>query len=75
MGRVVTSISIDEEKRDLAKKKGIVLKDLLDNALDIALGIELKESTQLMNEKEKTFFCWHMSACNVCFLDCSDLLC
>ena len=51
MVKVTTSIKIDNEKRELAKKKGLVLSDILDNALDIALGIELKESTQLQNDK------------------------
>ena len=53
MVKVTTSIKIDNEKRELAKKKGLVLSDILDNALDIALGIELKESTQLQNDKEE----------------------
>lgn len=52
MVKVTTSIKIDNEKRELAKKRGIVLTDLLDHALDMALGLELKESTQLQQEKE-----------------------
>ena len=52
MVKVTTSINIDNEKRELAKRKGLVLSDILDHALDIALGIELKESTILMNDKE-----------------------
>ena len=52
MVRVTTSINIDSDKRELAKKRGLVLSDILDQALDIALGIELKESTKLMENKE-----------------------
>ena len=52
MVRVTTSIKIDNEKRELAKKRGLILSDVLDQALDIALGIELKESTKLMDTKE-----------------------
>ena len=52
MVKVTTSIKIDNDKRELAKKRGIVLTDLLDQALDNVLGLELKESTQLQQEKE-----------------------
>ena len=52
MVKVTTSIKIDNEKRELAKRRGIILTDLLDQALDMALGLELKESTQLQQEKE-----------------------
>ena len=52
MVMVTTSIKIDNDKRELAKRRGLVLTDLLDNALDMALGLELKESTQLQKEKE-----------------------
>lgn len=52
MVRVTTSIKIDNDKRELAKRRGLVLSDILDQALDIALGIELKESTKLMESKE-----------------------
>ena len=52
MVKVTTSIKIDNEKRELAKKRGIVLTDLLDQALDNVLGLELKQSTQLQQEKE-----------------------
>lgn len=52
MVKVTTSIKIDNEKRELAKRKGIVLTDLLDQALDMALGLELKQSTQLQKEKD-----------------------
>lgn len=51
--RVTTSIKIDPEKRELVKKRGLILSDVLDQALDIALGIELKESTNLVNDKEE----------------------
>ena len=53
MVKVTTSIKIDNEKRELAKRKGLVLTDILDKALDFYLGIELKESTQLMQDKEE----------------------
>lgn len=52
MVKVTTSIKIDNEKRELAKRKGLVLTDILDKALDFYLGLEMKESTQLQNEKE-----------------------
>ena len=53
MVKVTTSIKIDNEKRDLAKRKGLILTDILDKALDFYLGLELKESTQLQNDKEE----------------------
>ena len=53
MVKVTTSIKIDNEKRELAKRKGLVLTDILDKALDFYLGIELKESTQLQQDKEE----------------------
>ena len=53
MVRVTTSIKIDDDKRELAKRKGLVLSDILDKALDFYLGIELKESTQLQTDKEE----------------------
>ena len=53
MVRVTTSIKIDNDKRELAKRKGLVLSDILDKALDFYLGIELKESTQLIQDKEE----------------------
>ena len=53
MVKVTTSIKIDNEKRELAKRKGLVLTDILDKALDSYLGIELKESTQLQQDKEE----------------------
>lgn len=52
MVKTQTSVNIDSEKRDMARKRGIKLSDLLDQALDMALGLELKESTQLQNKKE-----------------------
>ena len=53
MVKVTTSIKIDNEKRELAKRKGLVLSDILDQALNFYLGIELKESTQLQSEREE----------------------
>lgn len=53
MVKVTTSIKIDDEKRELAKRKGLILTDILDKALDFYLGIELKESTQLQQDKEE----------------------
>lgn len=53
MVMVTTSIKIDNDKRDLAKKRGLILTNLLDEALDMALGLELKQSTQLQKEKEE----------------------
>ena len=53
MVKVTTSIKIDNEKRELAKRKGLVLTDILDKALDFYLGLELKESTQLQKDKEE----------------------
>ena len=52
MVKTQTSVNIDSEKRDMARKRGIKLSNLLDQALDMALGLELKKSTQLQNEKE-----------------------
>ena len=52
MVKTQTTVNIDSEKKDIAKKRGIKLSDLLDQALDMALGLELKESVQLQNEKE-----------------------
>lgn len=49
---VQTNIRVDKAKKELAKKRGLVLTDIFDNALDLALRIETKESTQLLNEKE-----------------------
>ena len=53
MVKVTTSIKIDNDKRELAKRKGLILSDILDKALDFYLGIELKESTQLQQDKEE----------------------
>lgn len=49
---VQTNIRVDKAKKELAKKRGLVLTDIFDKALDLALRIETKESTQLLNEKE-----------------------
>ena len=53
MGYVITSVKIDEDKRQLAKQKGIKLQDLLDDALDMALQLEVEGKAQLVNEKEQ----------------------
>ena len=52
MGRVQTSVMIDEDKRALAKQRGIKLQDLLDDALNTALELEVKGKAQLEIEKE-----------------------
>ena len=52
MGRVQTSVMIDEDKRRLAKQRGIKLQDLLDEALDIALDLEIPGKAQLEIEKD-----------------------
>ena len=52
MGRVQTSVMIDEDKRALAKQRGLKLQDLLDEALNIALDLEIKGKAQLEIEKE-----------------------
>ena len=51
MGRVQTSVMIDEDKRALAKQRGIKLQDLLDDALNMALELEVKGKAQLEIEK------------------------
>ena len=53
MGRVQTSVMIDEDKRALAKQRGIKLQDLLDEALDMALDLEIPGKAQLEVEKDK----------------------
>lgn len=53
MARVQTSVMIDEFKRDLAKQKGIKLQDVLDQALNSILELEIKGKAQLEIEKEK----------------------
>lgn len=53
MARVQTSVMIDEFKRDLAKQKGIKLQDVLDQALNSILELEVKGKAQLEIEKEK----------------------
>lgn len=52
MGRVQTSVMIDEHKRALAKQRGLKLQDLLDHALNMALELEVKGKAQLEIEKE-----------------------
>ena len=52
MGRVQTSVMIDEDKRALAKQRGIKLQDLLDEALNTALELEIPGKAQLEIEKE-----------------------
>lgn len=52
MGRVQTSVMIDEDKRALAKQRGIKLQDLLDEALNTALELEVPGKAQLEIEKE-----------------------
>lgn len=52
MGRVQTSVMIDEDKRQLAKQRGLKLQDLLDEALNMALDLEVKGKAQLEIEKE-----------------------
>lgn len=49
---VQTNVRVDKAKKELALKKGLVLTEIFDNALDVALKIEAKESTLLLNEKE-----------------------
>ena len=52
MGRVQTSVMIDEDKRQLAKQRGIKLQDLLDEALDTVLNLNVPGKAQLENDKE-----------------------
>ena len=52
MARVQTSVMIDEDKRELAKQRGIKLQDLLDDALNMALDLEVPGKAQLEIEKE-----------------------
>ena len=53
MGRVQTSVMIDEDKRALAKQRGLKLQDLLDQALNMALELEVKGKAQLEIEREE----------------------
>ena len=52
-----TSVKINKQKKDLAKSKGLKLQDLLDHALDEALGFtyypmsELRLSLRIQKEK------------------------
>lgn len=43
----VTSVKINKEKKDLAKSKGLKLQDLLNHALDEALGLNSYKLTNL----------------------------
>ena len=42
-----TSVKINKEKKDLAKSKGLKLQDLLDHALDEALGLGFTPVSEL----------------------------
>ncbi|AMK15783.1 hypothetical protein [Methanobrevibacter olleyae] len=42
-----TSVKINKEKKDLAKSKGLKLQDLLDHALDEALGLGFTPLSEL----------------------------
>ena len=55
MGYVTTSVKIDEDKRALAKQRGIKLQDLLDEALNMALQLEVEGKAQLEIEKDELF--------------------
>ena len=44
-----TTIKINSSKRDLAKAKGLKLQDVLDNALNIALGIDATDEIDATN--------------------------
>ena len=53
-----TSVKINKQKKDLAKSKGLKLQDLLDHALDEALGFSYYPMSELRlmeidNQKEK----------------------
>lgn len=52
MARVQTSVMIDEDKRQLAKQRGLKLQDILDEALDMALHLEITGKAQLEIEKD-----------------------
>ena len=52
MVKVQTSVMIDKDKRDLAKQKGIKLQDVLDNALNNILDLEVKGKAQLEIDKD-----------------------
>lgn len=53
MAYVITSVKVDEDKRQLAKQRGIKLQDLLDEALNITLQLQVPGKAQLDIEKEK----------------------
>ncbi len=42
-----TSVKVNKEKKDLAKSKGLKLQDLLDHALDEALGLSFTPVSEL----------------------------
>jgi len=59
-----TSVKINKQKKDLAKSRGLKLQDLLDHALDEALGIsscdlsqiriaEIDEEIKLLEDKKE----------------------
>ena len=52
----MTSIKVNSTKKQLAKDKGLKLQDLLDTALNIALGLESKEydTNTILIEIEET---------------------
>ncbi len=52
MGYVITSIKIDEDKKELAKQKGFTLQKLMDDALNMALQLEVPGKAQLEVDKE-----------------------
>lgn len=49
--KVTTTVKIDDNKRELAKKNGIKISTLLDQALDTVLGIGEKTPLKLESEK------------------------
>lgn len=61
-----TSVKVNSTKKQLAKDKGLKLQDLLDKALDIALGfdtkdydtntilVDIEETTKKINQLEET---------------------
>lgn len=51
MAYKTTTVQIDEEKLDLAKKRNIILKNLINEALDIALNVEVFSNLELENWK------------------------
>lgn len=51
MAYKTTTVQIDEEKLNLAKKRNIVLKKLINDALDVALNVEVFSNLELENWK------------------------